>query len=274
MEGMFETFGRADLRGGGSTALGERKNGMSTRSIREVQIDSLADSVYRHVDRAIVCIDVLLSSTTMVTSLALGRRTMLAATLDEARARARSLTRPLLVSEPGLPGSPGVDFCSGPTALEDREEGPRDVVVISPAAQILYNAQGAPAVYVACLRNMSATAELLAQRHDRVTLVGAGFGGEVRYEDQMVAARIADKLIDKGFEPAGLHTILEVERWSRAELSVAGLGRGAEHLRRLGRGRDLEFVLDRVDDLDFACRYQAGEVREVWLSPLRSAVSH
>jgi phosphosulfolactate phosphohydrolase-like enzyme len=147
-------------------------------------------------------------------------------------------------------------------------------VVISPAAQVLYNAQAAPAVYVACLRNMSATAELLAQRHDRVTLVGAGFGGQVRYEDQMVAAWIACKLIEKGFEPAGLPTVREVERWARVDLSVAALGRGAEHLRRLGRGRELDFVLSRVDDLQVVCRFHAGEMREVWPSPMRSVASH
>lgn len=272
MEGMFVTGERADL-GAGSAALGERKKQTLARARREVQIDSLADSVYRHIDRAIVCIDVLLSSTTVVTALAQGRRTMLASTVEEARARARGLNQPIIVTEPGLPGGEGPDFRSGPMALECREER-GDVVVVSPAAQIVYNAQAAPAVYVACLRNMSATAELLARRHERVTLVGAGHGGEVRYEDQMVAAWIACKLLEKGFESAGLHTAREVERWSRVELSVAALGRGAEHLRRLGRGDELDFVLSRVDDLELACQFHGGEMREVWLSPIRSLASH
>jgi phosphosulfolactate phosphohydrolase-like enzyme len=246
----------------------------STHARREVRIDSLADCVYRHVDRAIVCIDVLLSSTTIATSLAQGRRTRLAATLEEARLQGCGLHEPLFVSEPGLSGWDAPDLRSGPLALERREGRPQDVVVVSPAARILYNAQPAPGVYVACLRNMSATARMIAERHDRVTLVGVGHGGEVRTEDQMVAAWIAGKLIQDGFEASTLQTAREVERWSRADVSLAALGRGAEHLRRVGRGRELDFVLSCVDDLDFACRFQAGELVEVRLATARSTTSH
>jgi phosphosulfolactate phosphohydrolase-like enzyme len=269
MAGSFEV-GRSEDEGGAVLMAGRRRASSMTR--REVQIDSLADSVHRHADRAIVCIDVLLSSTSAVTSLAQGRRTVLATTVEEARLRGRSLNEAVLMGEPGLPGVQGPEFCPGPCALESRGEG--DVVVVSPAAKLLYDAQCAHAVYVACLRNMSATAELLAERHDRVTLVGAGYGGEVRYEDQMVAAWIAGKLVAHGFEPAGLHTVREIERWSKVEPSVAALGRGAEHLRRLGQGQELHFVLSRVDDLDLACRFQGGELRQVWRSPARSLVSH
>ncbi len=247
---------------------------MSIPARRQVHIDALAESVYRHPDHAIVCIDVLLSSTTVVTAVAQGRRTLLATTVDEARTCARGLTDALVLGDPGLPAADGFEARGGPAALESRRDISRPLVLVSPAAQIAYNAHSAPAVYVACLRNMSATAEVLAERHDRVALVGAGHGSEVRYEDQIVAALIARKLIERGFEPDGLQTAREIERWGRADLSVLGLGRGAEHLRRLGRGEDLEFVMSRVDDLAVTCRFQAGEMREVWLSPLRSAASH
>lgn len=134
------------------------------------------------------------------------------------------------------------------------------------------NASRAPAVYVACLRNMSATAQWLAERHNRVALVGAGYGGDVRYEDQMVAAWIAGMLIDRGFEAEGPQTLREVQRWAGVDVSVASLSRGAEQLRRLGRDADLEFVLSRVDDLDITCRYVAGELRGTWPVPVRSVV--
>src|SRR5262249_23105966 len=176
--------------------------------------------------------------------------------------------------EAGLTGADVSDLGTGPLALEGREGRPQDLVVVSPAARILYDAQAAPAVYVACLRNMSATARLIAERHDRVTLVGAGHGGEIRTEDQMVAAWIAGKLLREGFEASSLQTAREVDRWSRADVSLAALGRGAEHLRRVGRGRELDFVLSRVDDLDFACRFQAGELVEVRPAPARNMTSH
>ena len=267
MEGSF------GARRGGGLADGpapsrERRRGPARR---EVHIDSLTDG-YRAGDRAIVCVDVLLSSTTVATSLAQGRRTVLTATVEEARARGRGLAYPLVVSEPGSPGADGPDIHTGPLALEYLQGRPQDVVVVSPAAKILYDTSAA--VYVACLRNMSATARLLARRHDLVTLVAAGHAGELRSEDQMVAAWIAAKLVDAGFQPSGLHTAREVERWSRADLSLAALGRGAEHLRRIGRAEELEYVLSRIDDLDFACRFHAGEIIGVRVSPVRSATSH
>lgn len=266
--------GEPILGGTKAATLQRGQRPMSTRARRHVHIDALAESVYRHPDHAIVCIDVLLSSTTLVTSVAQGRRTLLATTADDARTRARTLNDALVLGDPGLPAFEGLDARSGPAALESRRDISRPLVLVSPDAQIAFNAQSASAVYVACLRNMSATAELLAERHDRVALVGAGHGGEVRYEDQIVAAWIARKLIERGYEPEGMQTAREIERWGRADLSVVGLGRGAEHLRRLGRKEDLEFVLSRVDDLDVACRFQAGEMREAWLSPIRSAASH
>ncbi len=271
MEGMFGQ-GRADLVGGSSAAFEAATKTPAPRGRRVVQIDALADSVHRHVDKAIVCIDLLMSSTSVVSSLAQGRRTLLAATLEEGRKRALGLAGALLLSEPGLAGAAVGD--GGLLALESLADLSRDVVVISPSAQILYDAQAAPAVYVACLRNMSATAEHLARHHDRIALVGAGHAAEIRYEDQMVAAWIARKLVALGYEAADLHTALDVERWSHVDLSVAGLGRGAEHLRRLGRKRELDFVLSRVDDLDLACQFEDGEMRQVWLSPMRSAASH
>ncbi len=245
---------------------------MSTRSRQTVRIDALADSVYRHIDHAVVCIDVFLSSTMVVTSVARGRRTLMTVTLDEGRIRARGLSEAILSGEPGLPACDDLDACSGPKALESRQDVSRPLVIVSPAAQLMLNAHGSPAVYVACLRNMSATADLLAERHEKVVLVGAGYGGAVRCEDQMTAAWIAGKLIERGFEAEGSNTLREVQRWSRADVSLAALSRGAEHLRRTGRQEDLEFVLNRIDDLDVTCRYAGGELRGAWPAPVRSAV--
>jgi phosphosulfolactate phosphohydrolase-like enzyme len=119
---------------------------------------------------------------------------------------------------------------------------------------------------------MTATADLLSGLHERVVCVGAGHGSEVRYEDQIAAAWIGRRLVDRGFEPADHQTAREIDRWSNAGLSVVALGRGAAYLRRIGRERDLEFTLNRVDDLRMACRFQAGEIHVAWPSPLQVAV--
>jgi 2-phosphosulfolactate phosphatase len=246
---------------------------MPTRSCQTVRIDALADGVYRHIDYAVVCIDVFLSSTTAVTSVASGRRTLMAATLDEGRARARELSGAILFGEPGLLGPEDLDIRSGPKALETRPDISRPLVLVAPAAQLIVNARRAPAIYVACLRNMSATADVLAERHEKVVLVAAGFGGDVRYEDQMAAAWIAGKLIERGFETEGPNTAREVQRWAHADASLAALSRGAEHLRKMGRQEDLDFVLSRIDDLDVTCRYTAGELRGAWPAPAHKMVA-
>jgi phosphosulfolactate phosphohydrolase-like enzyme len=246
---------------------------MATRARQTVLIDALPDSVYRHLDCAIVCIDVLLSTTTAVTSVAQGRRTLFASSVADGRRRARDLSDPVLAGEPGFAAA-DFDSRSGPSALEGRVDVGRPLVLVSPAAQLLYNAEEAAAVYVACLRNMSATADLLAERYERVALLGAGFGGESRCEDQMVAAWIAGKLVDRGFETADPQTARELERWSRTDVSVAALGRGAEYLRRVGREEDLRFVLSRVDDLDLTCRFRSGETERAHVFGHLSLVSH
>ncbi|HEV7500920.1 MAG TPA: 2-phosphosulfolactate phosphatase [Vicinamibacteria bacterium] len=244
---------------------------MRSHTRRVVQIDALAEGVVRHVDQAIVCIDVLLSTTTAVTSVAQDRRTLMATTAAEASASARGLTNPILAAEPGLPGAEGFDPEAGPAGLEGRQEMARPLVLATPAAHLLFKARRASAVYVACLRNMTATVDMLARQHERVALVGAGHGSDVRYEDQVAAAWMGRRLLEAGVEPADYQTARAIDRSARAGLSLLGLGRGAEYLRRTGRERDLEFTLSHVDDLEVSCRFQGGEVRAVWPHPLRVA---
>ena len=64
-----------------------------------------------------------------------------------------------------------------------------------------------------------------------------------------------------------------MERWAQADLSMLSLGRGADQLRRLGRGDEIDFVLRRVDDLALACSYRGGEVRASRPKPAGAAAS-
>jgi phosphosulfolactate phosphohydrolase-like enzyme len=244
---------------------------MHTRAEREVRIDSPVDAVQRQGVDAVVLIDVLLSSTTVVTSVAQGRRTVLAASVEEGRHRARALSNPILACEPGLLGTSEFDPRTGPSSLHSLPESERPLVLVSPAAHWLPSDEAAPAVYVGCLRNLSATVEMLVLHHRRVAVLGVGHGGQTRCEDQLVAGWIAGRLVQLGFAPSNLHTHREVDRWSRADLSVVALGRGAEYLRRLGLEADLDFVLSRVDDLEVACRHLGPEASAAWLAPVPAA---
>jgi phosphosulfolactate phosphohydrolase-like enzyme len=231
---------------------------MNTR--RRVRIDAPLEGPSRKPDGALVCVDVLLFSTSVVTSAATGRRTLAASTASGALRRAASLVRPLLAAEERTPFPPGFEPHCGPASLQQRTDVERPLVLVSPTARLLEEARGGREVYVACLRNLSATVSALVERHSNVVIMAAGDRGEVRCEDQVAAAWIARELLDRGFEAEDWPTVREVERWGSADLPVVKLGKGAEELRTRGHEDEVSFVLDHVNDLDFACVYVDGEV--------------
>ncbi len=126
-------------------------------------------------------------------------------------------------------------------------------------------------VYVACLRNLEATANELAGHHARVAILGAGERGEVCTEDQMAAAWLAARLRKRGFELEGHNTVNEVERWGVPDVSLIGWSRAAERLRARGRAEDVDFVLRHFDDLDIVGAYSGGEVRNPALDAARAS---
>jgi hypothetical protein len=77
----------------------------------------------------------------------------------------------------------------------------------------------------------------------------------------MAAARLAERLLRHGFAPADRRTDDLVRRWAGADLALLRWGNSADHLRRTGQQEDLEFIVQHVDDLGFACSYRDGEVR-------------
>jgi phosphosulfolactate phosphohydrolase-like enzyme len=233
---------------------------------RRFKIDAFAESAYRSLEYdAIVCIDVMLAATTAVTCLARGRRVFFVRTPEEARALAGTLEDPILAHEDSGKGHNGdlhgFELSAGPAAFGDRADVRRPLVLVSTLAHLLANSQGASAVYVACLRNLSAMIRHLCVRHERVALISTGYAGELRCEDQLVAGTIGRALRKSGFQIEDMNTRLEVERWGEADPSVISLGKAADYLRRLGQQRDLDYVLGHVDDLQTIGRYVAGELK-------------
>ena len=79
-----------------------------------------------------------------------------------------------------------------------------------------------------------------------------------------------------GFELEGRSTTAEVERWGRAEPALVGWSRAAERLRACGRAKDVDFVLEHVDDLDVVCvgGELPGSMRSAARSPRRTTDAH
>jgi 2-phosphosulfolactate phosphatase len=231
-----------------------------------VSIDCFPESAdkYRS-SHAIVAIDVIRATTTATTALDRGRRVFPARTADEATIVASRLENALLVGELGGNMPVGFDATNSPAEMSQRTDTHRPMVLVSSSGtQLMMNAVGAEGVYLACLRNYSAVARLLASRHTRIAVIGAGTRGQFRREDQIGCALVAKQLLAAGFRPENEQTEGYLARWSERSmpelLEVVGSGKSAQYLRGSNQEADLEFVLSHVDDLDLVPRLLDGEL--------------
>jgi phosphosulfolactate phosphohydrolase-like enzyme len=228
---------------------------------RTVRIDALPESAWRCSGHdAIVVVDVLLSSTTIVTGLSQGRRVFAAPSAGQVDWVYTRVSDPQVITDaPDGAGSP-LPF-GGPAWLAAAAaKGP--LVHVSPLAEMLSVAVRRARVYVACLRNLEATANEIGLHHRKAIVLGVGERGEVCAEDQMVAAWLAMRLQIRGFELEGRNTAEDVERWRAFDPALVGLSRSAERLRARGWESEVDFVLRHLDDLNVVCGYADGEFRD------------
>lgn len=227
---------------------------------RRVAIDSFPDAASRYPGQAIVAVDVIRATTTVVTAVSRGHRLFVAASLDHAMSLAEGLEDPLLVGELGGNMPYGFDLQNSPS-LVDQLTDRRPIVLLSTGGTRLVNeASRNGRAYVACLRNLGATARHAAKADVDVAVVGAGTRGEFREEDQLGCAWIAERLVDQGLEPANDDTRAYIERWRGAPVDAISASASAAYLLRTGQIADLEFVLSHVDDLESAYGVRDGEV--------------
>jgi phosphosulfolactate phosphohydrolase-like enzyme len=226
-----------------------------------VVIDAFPDSPFRRRGSdAIACIDVMLATTTLVSAAAEGRRAFVAAVGPDIGTLVERFPDAIVAGE--LEGSATGQFVApdGPCALSRMATDARPLVLASPpgTALIVNAAEGAGTVFLACFRNLSATAAALAG-YERVALLAAGCREEWSCEDQMAAAWIAERLLDLGFTAEDRITADMVRRWTGIEPALAGWGNSAAELRRRGRNEEVDFVIAHVDDVDRACVCEGRE---------------
>jgi 2-phosphosulfolactate phosphatase len=225
-----------------------------------VIIDSLPASAEKYVaDWTIVVVDVIRFTTTASTAVSLGRTVYPSRSSDEAFAIAANLKDPLLAGELGGNIPYGFNLANSPVqimALRQVPCGPftaanRPIVLVSSSGtQLLMSSLAAKDVYLGCLRNLTVLTEYIAPRHDKIAVLGAGTRGAFRVEDQLCCAWIAERLIDKGFEPANDDTKSLVKKWHGASTEAIRESDSADYLRRTGQTHDLEFILHYQEDLD------------------------
>src|SRR5437879_2509512 len=237
---------------------------------RSVAIDCFAESVGRYRrGYAVVVIDVVRATTTAITAVALGRRCLPVASLDAAHSLAGRLADPLLIGEVDGIMPTEFDLNNSPAALVKRTDLHRPAVLLSSSGtKLLQTAASCEPVFLACLRNFTSLATLLAGSFAHVAVIGAGTRGEFREEDQMCCAWIADRLFDFGYRAENEATATVAERWRGCSPDAWTRGNSAAYLRRSRQHEDLEFILGHIDDLQAVFTLRDGEV--VW-EPLAKA---
>lgn len=230
---------------------------------RTFVIDFFEESVqnYRRA-YAVVVIDVIRATTTAITAVSTGRRCYVAASLDAAYALALRLPNPLLLGELGGVKPFGFDMNNSPVELLKHPDLLRPVVLLSSSGTKLMDEAGrCDTRYVACFRNHSATAvHLLRGNYPRIALIGAGSRGEVREEDVICCAWIADRLMEAGYEPHDARTAEILSRWSGSNPSDCLSSKSLTYLKTSGQFADVHFILGHIDDLDAAFALEGGEV--------------
>jgi 2-phosphosulfolactate phosphatase len=229
---------------------------------RSVIIDFLPESVKQYRDGyAIVAVDVIRATTTAATAVALGRRCYPVPSIEAALPVAARLTEPLLCGELGGNMPFGFDITNSPFEVAHRADPWRPMILLSSSGtQLIANADEATACYIACLRNWTATVAYLAERHQRVAVIGAGTRGEFREEDQYCCALIADGLVTQGFVAEGAQTSEVIERWRGKPFDAWRASKSVDYLTRSNQLRDLDFILEHQNDLRAAFAVRHGEV--------------
>lgn len=227
-----------------------------------VVIDCFPESALRYgPGYAVVAVDVIRATTTIATAVSMGRRCFPVASLDAARRLSARLRDPLLAGEIGGVIPRGFELNNSPAELALRTDISRPLILLSSSGtKLIHLARASDAAYIASFRNFGFLSNLLARRHERIAIIGAGSRGEFREEDQMCCAWVAQHLIDSGYVAENSQTTATVERWKNATPDAVLSSASADFLIRTGQIRDLDFILTHIADIHQGFVLRAGEV--------------
>jgi 2-phosphosulfolactate phosphatase len=231
-----------------------------SEAIRTFVIDALPEQALKYRDdHVVVAIDIFRATTTILTALHGGRQVYPVTSEVEARTLASQIPDALLAGEQGGTRPHGFAFNNSPAVIAGTRDYRPLILLSSAGTQLLGYARGAPAIYVASFRNLSATAAHLAHVATRVALIGAGTRGEPRAEDSIACARMGRLLTESGFLAENSQTAAEVARWADVGIESVRVGPSADYLRASDQEADIDFVIDHVDDLELVVAYDGSQ---------------
>jgi 2-phosphosulfolactate phosphatase len=199
---------------------------------------------------AVVVVDVLRASTTIVSALAHGCRAVVpVADADEARRRASVMAgeKPLLAGERRGETIAGFDLGNSPVELaSERVRGRTVIMTTSNGTRALLAVREASAVAVAGLVNVGAAAAWALDQSRAVTVVCAGERGAVSLEDHVCAGLLVERLAGAGpatLGPGAQEAAVVGRRYGKDVVRLREDSPWARHLVRTGRGGDVDRCL-------------------------------
>jgi 2-phosphosulfolactate phosphatase len=207
----------------------------------------------------VIVSDVIRATTTATTAVDGANRCVPVATVADAFAEAGRWEDALLAGEQGGEAVPGFDLGNSPAAV-DAITGRTIVLLSTSGTRVLRAAEDAKDVYVGCLRNVTATARMVATTKRDVVFLAACTRGEFRDEDRLLAGWMTRQLAGSGYELADTLTRETLDQWGNAPASAMLQSASVAFLRSAGFEDDLEFILSHVDDLPYGIRFTGGEL--------------
>lgn len=215
-------------------------------------------------DKSVVVIDVLRSTSTMLTALVNGCTAVIPVKEPEEAWALAAEEKALLGGERKCLKIPGFDLGNSP--LEYRPEvvaGKKLILCTTNGTLALVNSRGARVLAIGALLNGRAVAGFLAQQGNPVLLACAGTRGEFALEDFLAAGLIIQelqriwpglKLSDKALAAQALYSV-----HARDLYQALLLGRNGRHLTELGFGADVAYCA-RTNLYQGVPIYQEGRI--------------
>ncbi|CAN5706767.1 2-phosphosulfolactate phosphatase family protein [soil metagenome] len=227
-------------------------------SRQEISPDRLADAT-------VVVLDVFMATTTLLTILENGARSVYPAeNLEQAEELRQRLTNPLRGGEQDAERIDGYDFGPFPVEYSPEVVADRDVIFVTTnGTRTIAECVSAKKVIVGCLRNAPAVAHYLeASETGSIYLVCAGSGGRFTLEDFLGASTILSYMHTEGWRlnDAAWMALDLARDYQDREMEALKHGRAGRWFIENDRMEELEFVGD-VGASDLVPRVIDGQLR-------------
>lgn len=140
--------------------------------------------------------------------------------------------------------------------------GKRIVFTTTNGTKTIYAIKGSYKIIFGAFVNLNATMEILKDLNKDVVIVCAGWEDEVNLEDTLFAGAMTDKLMP-AFTPSGDPAILAHKLYLQSEDKLSMFLDGSSHVQRLknlGLQKDIDFCLT-LDKYDCVPELHDGEIR-------------